>query len=115
MEGILPPVDQEVLTDEFGEDMAALFQDGLLEGIEGWVEDDVAFLSPWGFGLSEVTIPTLVWQGSADLMVPFAHGQWLSEHLPNATPHLEEGEGHLSITLGAIERMLDELVQVAAD
>jgi hypothetical protein len=24
--------------------------------------------------------------------------------------HLEEGEGHLSVALGAIERMLDELV-----
>jgi len=43
-------------------------------------------------------------------MVPFAHGEWLAVHLPSAVVHLESGEGHLSIGLGAMGRMLDELV-----
>jgi len=41
--------------------------------------------------------------------VPFSHGQWLASQLPGASAHLEEGEGHLSIGLGALDRMLDEL------
>jgi len=52
----------------------------------------------------------MIWQGSDDLMVPFAHGQWLALHFPQASVHLEQGEGHLSIGLGALDRMLDELI-----
>jgi pimeloyl-ACP methyl ester carboxylesterase len=62
--------------------------------------------------LDEIAVPTFVWQGSEDLMVPFAHGQWLAGQIPGVTAHLLEGEGHLSITVGAIDRMFDELVQV---
>jgi hypothetical protein len=43
-------------------------------------------------------------------MVPFDHGRWLAAHLPGASVHLEEGEGHLSVAVGALDRMLDELV-----
>jgi pimeloyl-ACP methyl ester carboxylesterase len=109
---ILPEVDQEVLTDEFGEDMASSFHEALRVGVDGWLDDDLAFAKPWGFDLSEVSIPTMIWQGSADLMVPFSHGQYLAAQLPQASVHLEQGEGHVSISLGAIDRMLDELVEL---
>jgi pimeloyl-ACP methyl ester carboxylesterase len=54
-------------------------------------------------------VPTYVWQGSEDLMVPFAHGEWLAAHVPGVVAHLEPGEGHLSIGVGATDRMFDEL------
>ena len=54
-------------------------------------------------------MPVMIWHGSADLAVPFSHGQWLASHLPRASAHLEAGEGHLSVGLGALDRMLDEL------
>jgi pimeloyl-ACP methyl ester carboxylesterase len=109
MDSLLPEVDRAVLTDEFGEDMVNGLREGLGFGIDGWLEDDLAFVAPWGFDLEEVQIPTMVWQGSEDLMVPFDHGRWLAAHLPDASVHLEVGEGHLSITIGALDRMLDEL------
>jgi pimeloyl-ACP methyl ester carboxylesterase len=110
METLLPDVDQAVLTGEFGEDMAASFREAVRTGVDGWLDDDLAFTSPWGFGLDEISVPAMIWQGSADLMVPFSHGQWLASQLPGASAHLEEGEGHLSVALGAIDRMLDELI-----
>jgi len=110
LETLLPDVDRAVLTGEFGDDMAASFREAVRVSVDGWLDDDLAFTGPWGFGLEEITVPTMVWQGSADLMVPFAHGQWLAGRLPGASVHLEEGEGHLSVGLGALDRMLDELV-----
>jgi pimeloyl-ACP methyl ester carboxylesterase len=110
LETLLPNVDKAVRTGEFGEDLAASFHEGLRLGVDGWLDDDLAFMKPWGFDLDEVAVPTTLWQGSEDLMVPIAHGQWLSSRLPGVAAHLEPGEGHLSVALGALERMLDELV-----
>jgi pimeloyl-ACP methyl ester carboxylesterase len=114
LQSLLPDVDQAVLTGEFGEDMAASFHEALRNGVDGWLDDDLAFAKPWGFSLAEIAAPTMIWQGSADLMVPFAHGQWLASRLPTATTHLEEGEGHLSVALGELDAMLDELVKAAS-
>ena len=105
---LLPEVDRAVLTDEFGEDMAASFNEALRTGVDGWLDDDLAFVKPWGFELAEVSAPTMIWQGSEDLMVPFAHGRWIASKLPGASVHLEQGEGHLSVGVGVLDRMLEE-------
>jgi len=114
MESLLPQVDREALTGEFGEDVAAGFREAMRAGVDGWLDDDLAFAKPWGFSLAEISAPTMIWQGSADLMVPFAHGQWLASRLPAASAHLEKDEGHLSIGLGKLDAMLDELVKAAS-
>jgi pimeloyl-ACP methyl ester carboxylesterase len=112
-ETLLPDVDRAVLTGEFAADMAAYFREAARVGAEGWLDDGLAFASPWGFALEEIPVPVMIWHGSADLSVPFSHGQWLASHLPTASAHLQHGEGHFSVGLGAPGRMLDELV--AAD
>lgn len=109
MATLLPEVDRAMLTDEYGQDMAANFREALRPGPDGWVDDDLAFTAPWGFELTDLAVPSFVWQGSEDLMVPFAHGRWLAAHLPGATAHLVQGEGHLSISVGSLGPMLDEL------
>ena len=113
LDSLLPDVDKAVLTDEFGEDIAASFAEALRHGVDGWVDDALAFTEPWGFHLDEISSPVMIWQGSLDLMVPFAHGKALASRIAGASVHLEEGEGHLSIGLGALDSMLDELVSVA--
>jgi len=111
MASLLPPVDRAVLTGEYGEDVAAGWRESVRTGVDGWLDDDLAMVGPWGFEVEEVGVPTFVWQGEEDLMVPFAHGRWLSERLPRATTHLLPGEGHLSVALGSLDAMLDELVE----
>jgi pimeloyl-ACP methyl ester carboxylesterase len=110
MSTLLPEADRRVLSTEVGEDMLASFAEGLRTGVDGWLDDDLAFVRPWGFELDALTVPVCVWQGTDDLMVPVAHGQWLASHVPGATVHLEEGHGHVSLAVGAVDRMLDELV-----
>jgi len=114
MQTLLPNVDKAVLTGEFGEDLAASFREAVRTGVEGYLDDELAFTSPWGFGVDEISAPVMIWQGSADLMVPFSHGQWLASQLPSASAHLVQGEGHLSVGLGALDRMLDELVHAGS-
>jgi pimeloyl-ACP methyl ester carboxylesterase len=110
LSSLLPPVDRAVLTSELGADLLAGLQGGVVS-VDGWLDDDLAFTRPWGYELSalgEHGVPTYLWQGTADLMVPAAHAQWLAAAMPDAGLHLEEGEGHLSVSVGAFPRMLDE-------
>jgi pimeloyl-ACP methyl ester carboxylesterase len=111
---LLPNIDRAALTNEFGEDMAASFRQALCVGIDGWFDDDLAFVRSWGFDLDEVDVATSLWHGDVDLMVPFAHGKWLAAHLPAVSAHLLAGEGHLSIALGELDAMFDELASAGA-
>ncbi len=107
---LLPAPDRAVLNGELGEDVAASFRHALAPGVEGWLDDDMAFTRPWGFELADVRVPVSVWQGDLDLMVPAAHGRWLADVLPTARPHLLPDDGHLSIEAGRAGEILDELV-----
>lgn len=114
MQSLLPPVDVAALSGasgaEFAEDLAASFRAALSTGVDGWLDDDLAFTGPWGFEARTAPGPVHLWQGSDDLMVPFAHGEWLAGHLPRATAHLLEGEGHVSLASGRLDEMLEVLL-----
>ncbi len=109
MATLLPDVDRALLTEDFGDALAAHMHEGLRTGVDGWLDDDLAFTRPWGFDLGSITVPTSLWQGSEDLMVPFAHGVWLADHIAGVTPHLLDGEGHLSVGVGALDEMFADL------
>lgn len=113
MASLLPPADRAVLTDEFGQDMAANFREALRLGVDGWLDDDLAFVRPWGFDLSETAVPVSLWQGTDDLMVPFAHGEWLAANVPGVIAHLLAGQGHLSVAIGRAGEMFEELLDLA--
>lgn len=109
MASLLPEVDRATLTAEFGEDMVGLFGEALRPGVDGWLDDDLAFVRPWGFDLTAVVAPVFVWQGGQDLMVPPAHGRWLADRLPTARPRLHPDDGHLSVLLGRAEAIITDL------
>jgi pimeloyl-ACP methyl ester carboxylesterase len=94
---VLSPPDREAFSSDLAEDFHRGLETSLRDGVDGWVDDDLAFVRPWGFGLDEVRVPVHLWQGGQDLMVPPAHGQWLAEHLPTCTPHLLPDDGHLTL------------------
>jgi pimeloyl-ACP methyl ester carboxylesterase len=113
MASLLPPVDRAALEGRNGEDLAAMLAAGLQTGADGWIDDDLAFVEPWGFDPAEIRVPVFVWQGEEDLMVPFAHGRWLVEHIPAAVAHLQSGRGHLSILFDNLDEVFDELEAAA--
>jgi len=111
MRTIISDVDEASLTGELGEVVAASFRAAFRGGPWGWRDDDLAFVAPWGFDLSEIRVPVTIWQGRHDLMVPFAHGKWLLAHVPSARSGLRSEHGHLSLVVGSIGEILDGLIE----
>jgi pimeloyl-ACP methyl ester carboxylesterase len=111
--GLVPDVDRAALSGELGEHLAASFHRAVEQGSAGWHDDDLAFVAPWGFDLADIRVPVSIWQGSQDLMVPFAHGEWLAAHVPAATAHLLDGHGHLSLTKEHVPAIVAELAETA--
>jgi pimeloyl-ACP methyl ester carboxylesterase len=102
---LLGPSDREVATGA----LAAFLLDHIRAGIDltgdGWIDDDVAFVTPWGFDLASIRVPVQLWQGEQDHFVPYGHGVWLAEHIPGVDARLTAEDGHL--TLG--ERRVSEV------
>jgi len=111
--GLISGADAAVLTGGFADDLAAGLHGALRNGIAGWRDDDLAFVAGWGFDLAAAAGRVAVWQGDQDNMVPFAHGQWLAAHIPGARVHLRPGAGHLTMTVTAIDAILDDLLDMA--
>ena len=110
--GLLPPVDVAAMTGELAGYLAAASRHAGAQGIVGWRDDDLTHTRPWGFDVAAITVPTAVWQGTEDLMVPFAHAQWLVAHVSGARAHLVEGEGHVSLLM-RMGDVLDDLLAMA--
>jgi pimeloyl-ACP methyl ester carboxylesterase len=75
----------------------------------GLVDDDVAFVRPWGFRLADVALPVLVVQGEEDRVIPPGHARWMDAHLPASALRLLPGDGHVS-ALNAVPEILDWLL-----
>jgi pimeloyl-ACP methyl ester carboxylesterase len=94
---LLTPVDAQALDGEVGEYFAGCMREAVRPGIAGWRDDDLAFVKPWGFSLAQIEAPVLLLHGEHDLFVPFAHGKWLAERIPNVEAHLSDEDGHLTL------------------
>lgn len=108
---LLSPEDFELLRGELGSYLMTAMRSGVQRSLEGWVDDDLAFLTDWGFDLGGVKIPTSIWHGKLDRFVPHAHGVWLSEHIPQSELHSFDQETHLTL----FERRFSEIVQWLQD
>jgi pimeloyl-ACP methyl ester carboxylesterase len=74
---------------------------GLEHGPGGLVDDDLAYVAPWGFDPEAVVAPTLLLHGGLDRIVPSGHGEWLSDRLPSAELRVSPHDGHISILRSA--------------
>jgi pimeloyl-ACP methyl ester carboxylesterase len=63
-------------------------------GVDGWLDDCIAFTRPWGFELSELTTPTSVWYAPADVLASREHHEYLLSVVPGARRHELSG-GHV--------------------
>lgn len=105
--------DKAALTGEFADYMAHSMRAAVANGIAGWRDDDLAFVTDWGFTLKDITVPVTVWQGGQDAMVPPGHGRWLASRIAGARARLLEREGHLSLVASFIGAICADLAATA--
>jgi pimeloyl-ACP methyl ester carboxylesterase len=97
---LLTPIDAELAAGPFSDYFHGLIR--ATGGVDGWVDDDLAFVRPWGFDPAVVDIPVLVRHGEQDRFVPPAHSRWLGEHIPGAEVRITSSDGHLTLYEHAI-------------
>jgi len=80
----------------------------LAGGPGGQVDDDIAYVMPWGVDPADVTAPVLLLHGGRDGIVPATHSRWLADRIPRAELRLSQEDGHISV-LGSAAAALDWL------
>jgi pimeloyl-ACP methyl ester carboxylesterase len=64
------------------------------DGIDGWIDDCIAFTKPWGIDPSTIEVPVSIWYGLDDVLCPRGHAEWLLSNIPSSERH-ELPDGHL--------------------
>jgi pimeloyl-ACP methyl ester carboxylesterase len=66
-------------------------------GSGGLIDDDLAYVAPWGFDAAEIVAPILFLHGERDRMVPSSHSEWNARHCPSSELWLRPDDGHISV------------------
>jgi pimeloyl-ACP methyl ester carboxylesterase len=105
LDSLLGPSDKAVLTGGFAEYMHECNVYGLAPGVDGWIDDDFAFVEPWGFDVGDINRPVLLLHGVDDRFVPVSHAHWLAARIPDVEARIDPADGHLTL----IERRMREV------
>jgi len=68
--------------------------EGLRPGVEGVAQDLRLYCSPWLLRFADIDVPTILWQGSDDPVVPPEAAYALARALPNCRLDVIPGAGH---------------------
>ena len=108
---LLGPADLAVTTGRFARYVLDAIRAGIEHNLDGWFDDDIVLVTPWGFDLASILVPVLLWQGEQDKFVPFGHGVWLSERVPGVDARLSPDDGHLTLTERRVPEVHDWLLE----
>lgn len=90
------PADWAALEGEWGW-FGSVVEPAMAPGPAALIDDDLAYVNPWGCDPAAITAPVLLVHGTADLVVPSAHSKWLASRIAGAHLRLAPGEGHISV------------------
>ena len=94
------PADLEALGAEWGW-FGKVVGPALAAGPGPMIDDDLAYVAPWGFDPGDVGVPTLLLHGGQDRIAPRAHAAWLAQRIPGAELWLRPDDGHISVLRSA--------------
>ena len=111
MRTLVSPVDADALEHGYGRFWSAHMADVFRQGVDGWIDDDLAFVVPYGFAVEDIAVPVLVWHGRHDRFVPVSHGEWLARAIPEAEARITVDDGHITIINDRIPAVHDWLLR----
>lgn len=92
------PLEDELWTGEVGKVLhASMIECTRHHGLDPLVTETAIYGSRWGFDLADITVPTYLWYGKADTLVPPEMGLYLAKEIPTAEAHIYPDYGHLSV------------------
>ena len=107
----LPDPDRRVVADHGIRSMLIeTYAEALRSSDYGWIDDALAFCSPWGFDPATVRVPVLLWHGASDVFSPASHARWLADRIPSAAVVVQAGAAHF----GALDVLPDILRWLSA-
>jgi pimeloyl-ACP methyl ester carboxylesterase len=105
------PADRGVLADHgVREAFITSFSEAFRGGAAGPAHEIGLLTRAWGIDLSEVRQPVQLWHGEADRTVPVAMGRRHAALLPNVVAHFLPDEGHFSLIVRHMPRILAALI-----
>ena len=108
---LLAPVDADALTGELAQYVIDVTRSGMATSSDGWWDDGLAILKPWGFEFGSIRTPVLLLHGRHDRFVPFAHGEWLARTIPGVEARLTDDDGHLTLTTQHLDEVHSWLLE----
>jgi pimeloyl-ACP methyl ester carboxylesterase len=74
--------------------LADTYAEALRDSADGWIDDVLAIRRPWGFDLSMIQPPVLLWHGAEDMFSPVGHTYWLAKQVPTSIVTVQSGAAH---------------------
>src|SRR5215469_4425444 len=94
--------------------LAGVVGQAMEQGNEGYLEDTLASVQPWGFRPDAIPVPVLIMHGAKDKMVPCAHGEWLAARCPAAEFRIVPDAAHITVLDSAPEALAWLAARVSA-
>lgn len=105
-----PERDTDWLDQDARSHWAADLRDAL-QSYDGYARDNVAWGGHWDIDPAHLRVPTWLWYGESDRMVPPSHGRWLAQRIPDARLVIRPSRGHG----GTIFAHWDDMLAVLRD
>ncbi|MFX1335450.1 MAG: alpha/beta fold hydrolase [Promethearchaeota archaeon] len=108
-----PPADAKFILEDQGEYLPIIsraIKEGTRESFNGAVQEMKIFSSSWGFNLKDISTKqkVVLWHGEDDMTYKAA--QEISELIPNCVQKFFQGEGHFSVFINHLDKILDEII-----
>jgi len=106
--GSLPEADRKCLDAKTLAGLARVWREGIGRSVQGALTDAQIYAREWGIPYGEITVPTDVWYGEQDSLIPL-HALAPFEAIPGMRLHVLPREGHYSLAIRHAAAILRQL------